>query len=58
MGKQASVEFFFQLVDSFIREGKKIALASDRAPDLAKDERLPAASAAVCSAWCPSRALR
>ena len=23
VGKQASVEFFFQLVDSFIREGKK-----------------------------------
>lgn len=41
VGKQASVEFFFQLVDSFIREGKKIALASDRAPkDLAMDERL------------------
>ena len=41
VGKQASVEFFFQLVDSFIREGKKIAFASDRAPkDLAMDERL------------------
>lgn len=41
VGKQASVEFFFQLVDSFIRKGKKIALASDRAPkDLAMDERL------------------
>lgn len=41
VGKQASVEFFFQLVDGFIREGKKIALASDRAPkDLAMDERL------------------
>lgn len=41
VGKQASVEFFFQLVDSFIREGRKIALASDRAPkDLAMDERL------------------
>lgn len=41
VGKQASVEFFFQLVDGFIREGKKIAFASDRAPkDLAMDERL------------------
>lgn len=41
VGKQASVEFFFQLVDSFIREGKKVAFASDRAPkDLAMDERL------------------
>lgn len=41
VGKQASVEFFFQLVDSFIRDGKKVAFASDRAPkDLAMDERL------------------
>lgn len=41
VGKQASVEFFFQLVDGFIREGKKIAFASDKAPkDLAMDERL------------------
>lgn len=41
VGKQASVEFFFQLVDGFIREGKKVAFASDRAPkDLAMDERL------------------
>ena len=41
VGKQASVEFFFELVDSFIRDGKKVAFASDRAPkDLAMDERL------------------
>lgn len=41
VGKQASVEFFFQLVDGFIRDGKKVAFASDRAPkDLAMDERL------------------
>ncbi|MDO4436532.1 MAG: DnaA/Hda family protein [Coriobacteriaceae bacterium] len=41
VGKQASVEFFFQLVDSFIRSGKKIAIASDRAPKkLGMDERL------------------
>ena len=41
VGKQASVEFFFQLVDEFIRSGKKIAIASDRAPkNLGLDERL------------------
>lgn len=41
VGKTRSVEFFFQLVDEFIRNGKKIAIASDRAPkDLGLDERL------------------
>ena len=41
IGKTASIEFFFQLVDEFIRSGKKIAIASDRAPkDLGLDERL------------------
>ena len=41
IGKTASIEFFFQLVDEFIRNGKKIAIASDRAPkDLGLDERL------------------
>ena len=41
IGKQASIEFFFQLVDEFIRTGKKIAIASDRAPkNLGLDERL------------------
>ena len=41
VGKTRSIEFFFQLVDEFIRNGKKIAIASDRAPkDLGLDERL------------------
>lgn len=41
VGKQASVEFFFQLVDEFMRTGKKLAIASDRAPKkLGMDERL------------------
>ena len=41
VGKTRSVEFFFQLVDEFIRNGKKIAIASDRAPkNLGLDERL------------------
>ena len=41
IGRQASIEFFFQLVDEFIRESKKIVIASDRAPKkLGMDERL------------------
>lgn len=41
IGRQASIEFFFQLVDEFIRENKKIVIASDRAPKkLEMDERL------------------
>ena len=41
IGRSASIEFFFQLVDEFIRTGKKIAIASDRAPKkLGLDERL------------------
>ena len=41
IGKQASIEYFFQLVDEFIRNGKKIVIASDRAPKkLGLDERL------------------
>ena len=41
IGRQASIEFFFQLVDEFIRSGKKIVIASDRAPKkLGLDERL------------------
>ena len=41
IGKQQSVEHFFTLMDEFIRERKKIAIASDRAPkELAMDERL------------------
>ncbi|MDM8302294.1 DnaA ATPase domain-containing protein [Collinsella tanakaei] len=41
IGRQASIEFFFQLVDEFLRENKKIVIASDRAPKkLGMDERL------------------
>ena len=41
IGKQQSVEHFFTLMDEYIRENKKIAIASDRAPkELAMDERL------------------
>ena len=41
IGKQASIDYFFQLMDEFLRENKKVALASDRAPkDLGMDERL------------------
>lgn len=41
VGKQASVEYFFSLMDEFIRENKKIVIASDRAPKkLGMDERL------------------
>ena len=41
IGKQASIEYFFQLVDEFIRNDKKIVIASDRAPKkLGLDERL------------------
>ena len=41
IGKQSTIEQFFQLVDEFLRMNKKIAIASDRAPkELAMDERL------------------
>lgn len=41
VGKQASVEYFFSLMDEFIRESKKVVIASDRAPKkLGMDERL------------------
>lgn len=41
IGKTASIEYFFQLMDEFIRSSKKIAIASDRAPkNLGMDERL------------------
>ncbi len=41
IGKQASIEYFFSLIDEFIRENKKVVIASDRAPkDLGMDERL------------------
>ena len=41
IGKQASIDQFFQLVDEFIRSNKKIAIAADRAPkELELDERL------------------
>ena len=51
IGRQASIEFFFQLVDEFIRESKKIVIASDRAPKkLGMDERLTSRfnSGALC----------
>lgn len=41
IGKQASIEYFFQLMDEFIRSNKKVAIASDRAPKvLGMDERM------------------
>lgn len=41
IGKQASIEYFFSLIDEFIRENKKVVIASDRAPKkLGMDERL------------------
>ena len=41
IGKTQSIENFFSLVDEFIRNNKKIAIASDRAPkNLGMDERL------------------
>ena len=41
IGKQASIEYFFSLMDEFIRENTKIVIASDRAPkNLGMDERL------------------
>lgn len=41
IGKQASIEYFFNLMDEFIRENKKVVIASDRAPKkLGMDERL------------------
>lgn len=41
VGKDKSLDYFFQLMDEFIRKGKKIAIASDRAPkDLNMDERI------------------
>ena len=41
IGKTASIEYFFRLMDEFIRENKKFVIASDRAPKkLGMDERL------------------
>lgn len=41
IGKRASVDYFFQLMDEFIRNNKKVVIAADRAPkDLSMDERL------------------
>lgn len=41
IGKRASVDYFFQLMDEFIRNDKKVVIAADRAPkDLNMDERL------------------
>ena len=41
IGKTASIEYFFRLMDEFIRNNKKMVIASDRAPKkLGMDERL------------------
>ena len=41
IGKTASIDNFFSLMDEFIRNNKKVAIASDRAPkNLGMDERL------------------
>ena len=42
IGKRASVDYFFQLMDEFIRNNKKVVIAArNRAPkDLSMDERL------------------
>lgn len=41
IGKTQSIENFFTLMDEFIRNNKKVAIASDRAPkNLGMDERL------------------
>lgn len=41
IGKTASIEYFFRLMDEFIRDNKKVVIASDRAPKkLGMDERL------------------
>ena len=41
IGKRASVDYFFQLMDEFIRNNKKVVIAADRAPKaLSMDERL------------------
>lgn len=41
IGKQASIDYFFRLMEEFISQNKKIAIASDRAPKkLALDERM------------------
>ena len=41
IGKTASIDYFFSLMDEFIRKSKKIVIASDRAPkNLGMDERL------------------
>lgn len=41
IGKTASIDYFFRLMDEFIRNNKKVVIASDRAPKkLGMDERL------------------
>ncbi len=41
IGKTASIDYFFRLMDEFIRDNKKVVIASDRAPKkLGMDERL------------------
>ena len=41
IGKTASIDYFFRLIDEFIREGKKVVIAADRPPKkLGMDVRL------------------
>ena len=48
IGKRASVDYFFQLMDEFIRNNKKVVIAADRAPkDLSMDERLSISNMAI-----------
>lgn len=57
IGKQASIEYFFSLMDEFIRDNKKVVIASDRAPkDLGMDERLTSrfSSGMLCLVSIPS----
>ena len=59
IGKRASVDYFFQLMDEFIRNNKKVVIAADRAPkDLSMDERLTSRFTPACSAWSQSPATR
>ena len=56
IGKSASIDYFFSLMDEFIRENKKIVIAADRAPkDLGMDERLTSrfASGQLCPVYEP-----
>lgn len=41
IGKRASVDYFFQLMDEFIRNNKKVVIAADRAPQGPEHGRAP-----------------